>query len=73
MSCPQIIARYPRRDMVGDVDVDIMAKDLYPAQETKKDMKRHSQCTKMPLIKHSVFFIFQNSDTPFLIKSRTHL
>lgn len=30
MSGTQIVARYPRRNVVGNVHVNIMTKDLYP-------------------------------------------
>lgn len=32
MSCPQIIAWYSRRDMMGDVDIDVVAENLDPVK-----------------------------------------
>lgn len=44
MSCPQIIAWYPRRDVMRDVNVDIMTKGLNPVQK-KESIKNRIQCT----------------------------
>lgn len=72
MSCPQIIAWYPRRDMMGDVNVDIMTKGLYPAQQ-EKSIKDRIQRSGI-LLKNEVCwklsnsFLKQNQDINYHLK-----
>lgn len=41
MSSPQIVARYPRRDVVGNMHVNIMTKDLYPVLDHERIFSDH--------------------------------
>lgn len=49
MSSPQIVAWYPHRNMVGDMDINIMTKNLYPVKEKGLKNERRKKNLFLPI------------------------